>query len=382
MQKQFLIAPGPTPVPEEARLAMARELMHHRGPVFKRLFGEVRKQLQWLFETQEEVLTLTCSGTGAFEAAIINFTRREDTLIAIGGGKFGERWGKIAGAYGMKVVTLDIPWGQTAKPEALRDLLAAHPECAMVTLSASETSTGTYHPVEELAAVVRAHGRALFAVDGITAVGVHRLPMDAWGIDVLVSGSQKAFGIPPGLGFVAANARAWERYESSNHPKYYFDLGRERTNHVQNQTAFTPAISLVVALHEVMKLMQTEGLEALIERHRLNACAAQAGVQALGCRLYPEVASYSTTAAVVPEGVDAQQVVRAMRDRYGVTIAGGQDHLASSVFRIGHIGFIDRSDMLIAISALEFALRDAGAKIEIGAGLRAVQNVYAQPVGQ
>lgn len=377
MQKKFLIAPGPTPVPEEARLAMARELMHHRGPEFKQLFNKVRAQLQWLFETKNEVLTLTCSGTGAFEAVIINYTRREDTLISIGGGKFGERWGKVAKAYGMNVVELEIPWGQAADPDALAELLARYPDCAMVTLSASETSTGVYHPVKELAAVIQKHSQALFAVDGITAVGVHRLPMDEWGIDILVSGSQKAFGIPPGLGFVAANERAWERYEHSNHPKFYFDLGRERTNQLKDQTAFTPAISLVVALHEVLKLMQAEGLEELIARHTLNASAARAGVLALGCELYAETPANSATAAVVPEGIDAQKIVRAMRDQYGVTIAGGQDHLVSTVFRIGHIGFFDRSDMILAMSALESALFDAGADIELGSGLRAVQEVYA-----
>lgn len=377
MQKQFLIAPGPTPVPEEARLAMARELMHHRGPGFKELFGKVRAQLQWLFETKSEVLTLTCSGTGAFEAAIINYTRREDTLISIGGGKFGERWAKVAKAYGMNVVELEVAWGQAADPDALAELLVKYPDCAMVTVSASETSTGVYHPVKELAATIQKHSNALFAVDGITAVGVHRVPMDDWGIDILVSGSQKSFGIPPGLAFVAANERAWERYEHSDHPKFYFDLGRERTNQLQNQTAFTPAISLVVALHEVLQLMQAEGLDALIARHALNARAARAGVLALGCSLYADVPADSVTAAVVPAGTDAQKLVRAMRDQYGVTIAGGQDHLVSTVLRIGHIGFFDRSDMIIAISALESALFDAGANIELGSGLRAVQQVYA-----
>ncbi len=376
MLKTFLIAPGPTPVPEEARLAMARELMHHRGPVFKELFGKVRKQLQWLFETKHEVLTLTCSGTGAFEAAIINYTKRDDTLISIGGGKFGERWAEVARAYGMNVVELEIPWGEAADPAALEALLAEHPDCAMVTISASETSTGVYHPVQDLAAVIQKNSTALFAVDGITAVGVHRIPMDAWGIDILVSGSQKAFGIPPGLAFVAANERAWEQYKHSDHPKYYFDLGRERSNQLKNQTAFTPAISLVVALHEVLKLMQAEGLDELIARHALNAQAARAGVLALGCSLYAQAPSDSATAAVVPSGIDAQALVRAMREKYGVTIAGGQDHLVSTVFRIGHIGFFDRSDMIIAMSALESALLDAGANIQLGDGLRAVQQEY------
>ncbi|MFU8805139.1 MAG: pyridoxal-phosphate-dependent aminotransferase family protein [Bradymonadaceae bacterium] len=377
MFKRFLLSPGPTPVPEVARLAMARELMHHRGPEFKELFGKVRESLQWLFQTSEDVLVLTCSGTGAFEAVLANFTRRSDTIIAVGGGKFGERWGEIGRAYGMNVVDLDVEWGQAVEPEKLARALEAHPRCAMVTLSASETSTGVYHDVETLAGVVKSHGRALFAVDGITAVGVHPLPMDAWDIDILVSGSQKAFGIPPGLGFVAAAPRAWARCKSSDHGKFYFDLLAEKTQQAKNQTAFTPAISLVVALQEVLELMHAEGLEALFARHALNATATRAGVQALGLKLLAGSPADSVTAALLPDGVPAKEVVRRMRDVYGVTIAGGQGGLVEKVVRIGHIGFFDRSDILMAVSTLELALADIGYKFDSGMGVAAVQQVYA-----
>jgi serine---pyruvate transaminase len=378
MFKRYLLSPGPTPVPEEARLAMARELMHHRGPEFKELFGRVRKDLSWLFQTTNDVLVLTCSGTGAFEAAMVNFTRRDDTVIAIGGGKFGERWGKVARAYGMNVVNVDVPWGEALDPALLAEVLEAHPEAAMVTCSASETSTGVYHDVEALARVVKDHGHALFALDGITAVGVHDIPMDAWGIDILVSGSQKAFGIPPGLGFVAASERAWQRYASSDHPRFYFDLMREKIQQEQNQTAFTPAISLVIALDEVLKLMREEGLEGLFERHRLNAEATRAGVLALGLELFARAPAASVTAAVLPKGLPAKDVVRRMRDVYGVTIAGGQDSLAESVLRIGHIGFFERTDILVAMSTLELALGDVGHRFEPGSGVAAVQKVYAE----
>jgi aspartate aminotransferase-like enzyme len=226
--------------------------------------------------------------------------------------------------------------------------------------------------------VVAEDGRALFAVDGITAVGVHDLPMDGWHIDVLVSGSQKAFGIPPGLGFLAASSRAWARYDTSDHPKYYFDLMREKIQQGQNQTAFTPAISLVVAMDEVLKLMRAEGLEALFLRHRINAEATRAGVEALGLELLAASPADSVTAAVLPEGLPAKDVVRRMRDVYGVTIAGGQDALAESVLRIGHIGFFDRTDILVAVSTLELALRDVGHRFESGRGVAAVQQVYAQ----
>ncbi|RAL23527.1 aminotransferase [Lujinxingia litoralis] len=352
---------------------MARELIHHRGPQFKEVFGEVHQRLQWSFETTNQVLSLTCSGTGAFEAAMINFTKRGDTVICIGGGKFGERWGEVGRAYGMNVVDMPLPWGQSADPDELRDLLKKVPDVAMVTVSASETSTGAWHPVAELANVVRAHSAALLAVDGITAVGVQSVPMDELGLDILVSGSQKAFGVPPGLAFVAASERAWERYPESDHPRYYFDLGRERRAQAKHQTAFTPAISVVLALREALALMQDEGRQALFERHARNARAARAGVEALGLTCFAQRPSNAVTAALVPEGVSAKEVVQTMRERYGVTIAGGQGDFADRLVRIGHIGFFDGSDMLVAISALEQALRDQGLDVELGKGVARVQ---------
>ncbi|WP_230467406.1 pyridoxal-phosphate-dependent aminotransferase family protein [Lujinxingia vulgaris] len=373
--KRHLLAPGPTPVPEAARLVMARELIHHRGPEFKVIFEEVRARLQWIFETESDVLSLTCSGTGAFEAAMINFTRRDSTIVSIGGGKFGERWAEVARAYGMKVVEVPVTWGESVTPDALAAVLESTPEVAMVTVSASETSTGAWHPIEALAQVVRDHSEALFAVDGITAVGVQPIPMDAWGIDVLVSGSQKAFGVPPGLAFVAASERAWERYAQSDHPRYYFDLGRERDAQRRQQTAFTPAISVILALNEALKLMEEEGREALYARHERNARAARAGVEALGLQLFARSPANSVTAALVPESVSGKAVVRAMRESYGVTIAGGQGDYADRLVRIGHIGFFDGSDMLIAMSALERALADQGLDIPFGSGVAAVQGV-------
>ncbi|RDV39296.1 alanine--glyoxylate aminotransferase family protein [Bradymonadaceae bacterium TMQ3] len=375
--KRHLLAPGPTPVPEAARLAMARELIHHRGPEFKAVFEEVQKGLQWIFETDAEVLSLTCSGTGAFEAAMINYTRRDSTIVAIGGGKFGERWAEVGSAYGMKVVEVAVPWGESLSPEVLAEVLTATPEASMVTVSASETSTGAWHPVEALGRVVREHSEALFAVDGITAVGVQPIPMDAWKIDVLVSGSQKAFGVPPGLAFVAASERAWDRYADSDHPRYYFDLGRERDAQKRQQTAFTPAISVVLALKEALKLMEEEGHEALFARHQRNALAARAGVEALGLRLFAENPANSVTAALVPDSVSAKAVVRQMRDAYGVTIAGGQGDFADRLIRIGHIGFFDGFDMLVAMSALERALADQGLDVDFGHGVAAAQRVLS-----
>jgi aspartate aminotransferase-like enzyme len=378
MNRQFLLAPGPTPVPEEARLAMAKSLIHHRGQEFTAVFAEVRERVAWLFETDQPVLTITASGTGTFEAAMTNFTRRSDTIICIGGGKFGERWADVGRAFGMNVVELDVDWGDAVDPQQLADALGAHPDCAMVTLTASETSTGVLHPFEELAEVVHDHSDALFAVDGITAVGVHRVPMDATGIDILVAGSQKAFGIPPGLGFLAASERAWERNKSADHPRYYFDLAREKTRQVDNQTAFTPGITQVIAAQVVLGMMVEEGREALIARHHLNAQATRTALQALGLELLASRPADSVSAVLMPESLDAPQVVKTMLDSHGAIVAGGQAHLKPRLVRIGHIGFFDRTDILTALSALELTLEELGMDVERGTAVAAAQSVYAE----
>ena len=378
MHRTHLMAPGPTPVPERARLAMARQLIHHRGEEFKEVMRRVRRGLEWLFETDSDVLMLSCSGTGAFEAAMTNFTRRGDTVICVGGGKFGERWGDVARAFEMNVVDIDLQWGEHLEPSRLEEVLDAHPDAAMVTLTASETSTAVMHPVRQLASVVRQNSTALFAVDGITAVGVHRMPMDQWGIDVLVAGSQKAFGIPPGLGFVAASERAWKRYDDCDHPRYYFDLGRERRRQQDNQTAFTSSISLTLALQEVLEMMRQEGREELIQRHETNAAATRAGVEALGLSLLSSRHSNAVTAVVLPDEIDGAELVERLRTDHGVIIAGGQKHLSGKLIRIGHIGFFESADIRLTLGAVEEVLNQMGLDSEPGAALTAAQRVFVQ----
>lgn len=308
---------------------------------------------------------------------MINFTRRADTVIAIGGGKFGERWGAVGRAYGMNVVDYALEWGQAADPARVAALLDAHPECALVTLSASETSSGVFHPVEQIVRVVRERSSALMAVDGITAIGVHDLQMDAWGIDLLVGGSQKAFAVPPGLAFVGVSDRAWARADASDHPRYYLDLRRERKNQAKGQTAFTPAISIVLAMNEVLSLMEAEGYEALVARHELLGRATRAGVVALGLELLTDSPTNSCTAALVPEGFDAPALVKRVRDVYGVVMAGGQDHLKPRLVRVGHLGQIFPGDILVGLGALERALADMGHEVTSGAGVAAAQRVFA-----
>lgn len=375
--REHLLSPGPTPVPEEARLRMAQRLIHHRGPAFKEVFGRVREGLGWLFETDSDVVTVTASGTGAFEAAMINFTRRGDTIVAVGGGKFGERWAEIGRRHELEVVEVDVEWGEPLAPEKLREVLDEHPETAMVTLTASETSTGVFHPVGELADVVDDASDALFAVDGITAVGVHSMPMDDLGLDIVVGGSQKAFGVPPGLGFIAANDRAWHREESSDHPRYYFDLRRERDKQRNNQTAFTPGISQVVALDVALEMMRDEGRAELLDRHDRHASAVRSAVRNLGMDVVAERYSNAVTAVRAPDTVEAPDVVETMRADHRAVIAGGQKQFGPTVFRLGHLGFFERRHIVNMISALELTLEKLGADIEQGAGLSAAQAVYS-----
>lgn len=356
---------------------MARQLIHHRGDEFRDVMFDVRRNLGWLYETDSDVVLLSCSGTGAFEAAMTNFTARGDKIIAVGGGKFGERWGDVGRAYEMEVVDVDLKWGRHLTASRLREVLQAHPEATMVTLTASETSTGVFHPVEELAQVVRDESEALFAVDAITAVGVHRMPMDEWGIDIMVGGSQKAFGVPPGLGMVAAGPRAWERIDESDHSRYYFDLQRERDRQADGQTAFTSSISVTLALHEVLQMMREEGREQLLERHATNAEATRSGVRALGLEVLSERHSDAVTAVKVPDGNDGGDWVDRLRRDHGVIIAGGQKQMSGSLIRIGHIGFFEPSDIRVTLGALEEVLIDEGLDVEAGDGLAAAQQVFS-----
>jgi aspartate aminotransferase-like enzyme len=356
---------------------MARRLVHHRGPEFKKIFVRVRDGLKWMFGTEQEVLTLTASGTGTFEAGMVNFTSRGDKIVAVGGGKFGRRWADVAEAWEMDVVPVEVEWGKGLRAPELESVLEDHADCAMVVLTASETSTGVFHPVEALAEVVEEASDALFAVDGITAVGVHPLSMDELGIDVLVSGSQKGFGVPPGLGFVAASSSAWERYDGADSPGYYFDLARERGRQVDAQTAFTPAIPQVLALDEALEMMGEEGKQEIYRRHERNARATRAAVQAMGLEVFGQPHSRAVTAVQTPDGLHPDDVVDRMREQHGAVIAGGQKHLSDEVFRLGHIGFFEYRDMMHEIGALEMTLRELGLPVASGDGVGAAQAILA-----
>lgn len=373
MIKQLLLAPGPTPVPARVRLAMAQPMFHHRTPQFSALFGEVRTQLQELFQTEQDVLMLAASGTGAMEAAVNNCFAPGDEVIFINGGKFGERWGKLASTFGVKPIEIRVEWGRAVRPEQVEQALAEHPNAKGVLVQASETSTCAVHPIEQLAAITRKKD-VLLVVDGITAVGVYPIPMDQWGVDVLVTGSQKALMLPPGLALIALSARAWQRVEQVKQPRFYFDLTRERTNQAKNTTAYTPAITLVIGLREALSMMQEEGYANVYARHARLASATRAAGAALGLKLVaPDNPSPAVTGLYTPEGVDGGKLFSYLRDKMQVVFAGGQDQLKGKIVRIAHLGYIGAFDTVTAVAALEMALKHFGHPVELGKGVGAAQ---------
>lgn len=378
MRKNYLLAPGPTPVPESALLAMAQPMIHHRTPQFSEIFKETAELLKFVFQTKEDVLILAASGTGAMEGTIVNLYSPGDEVIVVNGGKFGERWGKISEAYGLKAHWLNVEWGKAVDPAEVKKLLDANPNVKGVLVQASETSTTAAHPVKELAALTK-DKNCLLIVDGITAVGVFDLPMDDWGVDVLVSGSQKAFMLPPGLAFAALSAKAWRFQETAKCPRFYFDFKKERKNLKDNTTAYTPAVSLITGLREALKLIKEEGLSNVFARHDRLARATRAAASALGLKLLaPEAPSNAATGVFMPEGVEGGKLVKYLRDTMGITMAGGQDHLKGKILRVAHLGYVDTFDIIIAISAIEMALAKAGHKVEFGKGVAAAQKILIE----
>jgi aspartate aminotransferase-like enzyme len=379
MDKKYLFSPGPTLLPPQVLLRMAEPIMHHREPEFERLFAEVREGLKFLFQTKNEVLILTASGTGAMEGAVTNLLSRGDRALVIRAGKFGERWGEICKAYGIEFTPIDVEWGRAVDPGHVEKALKADPSIRAVYAQATETSTGVAHPVKELAEIVKRREETALVVDGITGIGVFDLPMDAWGLDVVVSGSQKALMLPPGLAFVALSDKAWKMTERSNLPRFYFDFRKELKNLLKNQNAYTPAVSLYVGLKEALAMIRREGLQEVFRRHDRIARATRAAVKALGLELYaPDAPSNAVTAVKVPEGLSGGKLKDLFSERFGITVAGGQDQVKGKIIRVAHLGYYDGLDMVMVVSALEMLLREMGHAFELGAGVRAMEEVLME----
>ncbi|MCX7857622.1 MAG: alanine--glyoxylate aminotransferase family protein [Deltaproteobacteria bacterium] len=375
MIKRYLLAPGPTEIPPEVLLKMAEPIVHHRNPLFEAVLQEVRENLKYLFGTKNEVLIFASSGTGAMESAVTNVLSPGDKAICVRSGKFGERWANICKAYGVETVNIDIPWGEDLDPEDIEKALKKHPDAKAVYTQATETSTGVKFPIKEISDIVKNYPNTLMVVDGITGVGVFELPQDAWNIDVLVAGSQKALMLPPGLSFCGVSDKAWEFNKKSRLPKFYFNWQKELENLKKNQTNFTPAISLIVGLRESLRMIKQEGLENIYKRIDILARATREGAKALGLKIFPKTPSPAVTAICAPDGIDGQEIYKIMWRKYGVTGAGGQDQLKGKIFRIATLGYADKYDVITALSALEFTLKDLGYKFEMGKGVSAAINV-------
>lgn len=369
MMKYRLMAPGPTPIPEDVLTEMAKPIWHHRTPAFEKVMAEVQEGLKWLYQTKNDVIVLASSGSGAMEAAIVNICSTGDSVLVVNGGKFGERFGKIAKAYGLGVDLIGVEWGHAVQAAAIAEKLAQK-EYRAVCVQASETSTGVEHPVKEIAALTKNLPNTACIIDGITALGVINLPTDEWGIDFLVSGSQKALMLPPGLATLSVSEKAWSLIEKSNLPKFYFNLKAERKAVKENTTAWTPAVSLIQGLRVVLVKMREEGLENIFKRHSTMALSVRKAAQAIGLKLYaPEAPATSVTAICSPETIDSGKLVKGLRDKFNITIAGGQDQAKGKIFRIGHLGYYDMLDMVSVWSAVEKQLSDLGYKFEIGKGV-------------
>ena len=373
--KLTLMIPGPTPVPESVLKAMGRHPIGHRSGEFQAVVQRTTEQLKWLHQTQGDVLVITGSGTAAMEAGIINTLSRGDKVLCGDNGKFGERWVKVARAYGLEVEVIQAEWGQPLDAEAFRLALEADSAKSIkaVILTHSETSTGVINDLETIARHVKAHGTALTIADCVTSLGATDVPMDAWGVDVVASGSQKGYMLPPGLSFVAMGERAWQAYERSDLPKFYLDLGPYRKTAAKNSNPFTPAVNLYFGLEAALEMMQNEGLEAIFARHARHRSAAQAGMQAIGLPLFAAEGHGSPAiTAVAPDGIDAEQLRKAVKERFDILLAGGQDHLKGKVFRIGHLGYVCDRDVLTAVSAIEATLQSLGLHSgNMGAGVAA-----------
>jgi aspartate aminotransferase-like enzyme len=380
--KHMLMIPGPTPVPEKVLLALSKHPIGHRSGEFSQIMAEVTQNLKWLHQTQNDVLVLTVSGTGAMEAGIINFLSPGDRVLVGSNGKFGDRWAAMSAAFGLEVEKITADWGKPLDTEQFREKLSADTEKKIkaVIITHSETSTGILNDLETINRYVKEHGEALMIVDAVTSLGAVNLPVDEWGIDVVASGSQKGYMIPPGLGFVSVSPKAWEAYKTAKLPRFYLDLGKYSKTAAKNSNPFTPPVNLVVALQVALRMMQAEGLESIFARHQRLMRATREAVKALSLPLFgPDEAASPAITAVAPVSVESEQIRAVMKKRFDISLAGGQDDYKGKIFRIGHLGFVSDRDILAAIGALEATLRELGYEsMTPGAGIAAAARVIAQ----
>lgn len=374
--KQFLMIPGPTPVPTEILSAMSQQMIGHRGPVFSKILGEVIEGLKWAYQTKNDIMVFPCSGTGGMETAVVNTLSAGDKALFVNIGNFGDRWIKIAKAYGVDVIDLKVERGTACDPKVLEAELAkdTDKQIKAVFMQHNETSTGVLNDVEALAKAVRkSHPDVLIIVDSVSGLLAADLKTDAWDLDVVVSGSQKAFMVPPGIAAVSMSKRAWKAYEASTLPKHYWDIKVQKKFADKGQTYTTPPESIVFGMHKSIEMIKAEGMENIFARHLEGRNIIRTAMRAIGCKLLAtdEAASPAVTAIFPPEGIDAEKVRSEIRNRFGVELAPGQGDFKGKLFRIGHLGYVDKLELIATIGALELLFSQMGAKIDVGKGVKA-----------
>ena len=373
MIKNYLLTPGPTPIPPRVLETMARPIIHHRTPEFQKIIQEVEEDLKYVYQTKNEVLIFAASGTGAMEGSITNLLSPGDKALVVRGGKFGERFGDICKAYSIEFVAIDVEWGKAVDPKKIDEVLKKDKKIKAVYATLCETSTGVSTDIEAVSKIVKNY-EAVLVVDAISGLAAIPIKTDEWGVDVVISGSQKGLMIPPGLAFVSVSPKAWVLIEKSTLPKYYFDFKAYRKAIAKADTPFTPAVNLMIGLREALKIIREEGLEVIFERHKKMALAVRSAVKAMGLELFaPDAYSDGVTAVKVPQGIDGEKLVKTMRDKYGVGIAGGQDEMKGKMFRIATMGYITASDLVVCFATLETVLNDMGYKFQLGSGVRALE---------
>lgn len=376
--KTFLMIPGPTPVPESVMLDIAKHPIGHRSSEFSSILEEVYDNLKYVFQTQNDVFVYTASGTGALCGALENLVNEGDKVLSLVIGNFGNRWAKIAQSRGAIVEKIEVEAGEVIDPDVLKKKLAedTNKEIKIVTLTHSETSTGAANDIKTLCSIIREHG-AISVVDGVTSVCAMPCKPDEWGIDVLVSGSQKGFMVPPGLAFLVANERAWKVYEQCKYPSFYFDWAAYRKSVRANSTPFTPAVNLIVGLNTALKMIKDEGIENMNARHRKYAMALRAALRALNLKLFVEKdenASWSITSILPPEGISVPDIRKVLKEDYDIVVANGQNQLKDKIFRMGTLGFVCERDLIASVGALEATLAKLGHKFEVGKGVQTLLN--------
>jgi len=377
MKRNLLLTPGPTQIPPDVCAELGKPIIHHRTPEFQENIKEAIKGLQYVCQTKNDVYLLASSGTGAMEAAVCNLLSPGDKAITVEGGKFGERWTELCHAYGAEAKVISVEWGTAVMPKNIEALLEAEKDVKAVFVTLNETSTGVVTDIKGIAEVVR-KTEAVLVVDAISGLGVVDLPMDDWGVDVVVAGSQKGFMLPPGLAFVTVNDKAYNLIEKSKNARYYFDLRKSKKAFQKDDTPFTPAIGIIIALNKSLNKFKEEGLENLFAKYSLLAKATRQAAKTLGLELLAEESCISNvlTAIKLPEGMDGGKLVKIMRDTYGISIAGGQGHLKGNIIRIAHMGCVDEYDILTGISCLEKVLKELNFDFGVGSGVAAAQKVF------